>query len=168
MSVAEVLTQVGAVTGPIVSAASAAFASAWAAIVAVAATLPYADVVSAYYTQIFGPTTAYEMVVDVFPIMYVTVFPLLCVLCTLCGMCAPKGSGPKGSGKPRLGHRVLSRVNLAVRGGVRIYKGISGKKQYKGITSLSDAEAGRGKTPTNKSPPTKGKGSDKKKNDRRY
>lgn len=145
---------------------NAAFSTTWGSFVALLATLPFADEASAWWTRYMGDTTAYIFIVDVLPIMYVTVLPLLCVLCTMCGMCKPDGRDK------RTGNRILRRVHLGISAIKRLnYSALSpGKKlsptgkKFAGVASLSSAEKGK----AGKATPKKATAPAPRGGDRRY
>ena len=98
--------------------------------------LPFAGDIAKYYSQIVGTTSASEFCLELVPILYVTLLPLLCALCACIGLCGT----PKRS---TMGTRVMKRVNHAIRADLRLVNAISPKKGKGGITSLADVEAGR-------------------------
>ena len=98
--------------------------------------LPFAGDIAKYYSQIVGTTSASEFCLELVPILYVTLLPLLCALCACIGLCGT----PKRS---TMGTRVMKRVNHAIRADLRLVNAISPKKGKGGITSLADVEARR-------------------------
>lgn len=115
------------------------------AIVALAMTLPFAPTVGVLYLKYFGTTPVHKFVIEVVPVLYVSLLPLISMLFAVCNLC-------RGSSRAPLGNRVMRRVQLAVYAGGSMYKSVSSKK----LKSLSPGDLERGA----KGSPVKNKAAD--------